>query len=159
MGSFKEERGHLCVGSVNSKAIRPEEHCRKPVACPSPPPSKRCTELRITIYVQVKTFTVIIQRQINNTFTRRLSSPGIPGHGLRLHGKHQTESCSNEAQGLKDATQFDRIHDTTSKTTRSPGKMKMKKALIPPMTLMTLLMSGTNVAISSVAAIHRTVST
>lgn len=40
----------------------------------------------------------------------------------------------------------------------SPGKMKMKKALIPPMTLMTLLMSGTNMAMSSVNVIHRTVS-
>lgn len=37
--------------------------------------------------------------------------------------------------------------------------MKMKKALMPPMTLMTLLMSGTNVAMSSVTAIHRTVNT
>lgn len=36
--------------------------------------------------------------------------------------------------------------------------MKMKKALTPPMTLITLLMSGTKVAMSSVTAIHSTVS-
>lgn len=35
--------------------------------------------------------------------------------------------------------------------------MKMKKALIPPITLMTLLISGMNVAISNVTVIHSTV--
>lgn len=40
-----------------------------------------------------------------------------------------------------------------------PGKIKMKKALIPPMTLMTSLMSGTNMAMSRVTAIHNTVRT
>lgn len=38
-----------------------------------------------------------------------------------------------------------------------PGKMKIKKALIPPMTLMTLLMSGTNMAVSTVTLIQTTV--
>lgn len=37
--------------------------------------------------------------------------------------------------------------------------MKMKKALIPPMTLMTLLMSGTNMAVSTVTLIQTTVRT
>lgn len=38
-----------------------------------------------------------------------------------------------------------------------PGKMKMKKALMPPMSSMTLPMSGTNKAMASVAAIHEMV--
>lgn len=39
----------------------------------------------------------------------------------------------------------------------TPGKIKMKKALIPPMTLMTSLMSGTNMAMRSVTLIQITV--
>lgn len=91
------------------------------------------------------------------TFSFSFSSPGVPGHWFRLHGKHQTESCSNTSQGLRDVTRPDRIQ-IRSVATMSPGKMKIKKALIPPMTLMTLLMSGTNMAMSTVTAIHRTVS-
>ena len=40
-----------------------------------------------------------------------------------------------------------------------PGKIKMKKALIPPMTLMTSPMSGTNMAMSRVMVIQITVRT
>lgn len=36
----------------------------------------------------------------------KFSSPGLPGHRLRLHGKHQTESCSNTSRGLMPATRF-----------------------------------------------------
>lgn len=95
--------------------------------------------------------------KIDITFSFSFPSPGVPGHWFRLHGKHQTESCPNKSLGLRNVTRPDRIQ-IRSVTTMSPGKMKIKKALIPPMTLMTLLMSGTNMAMSTVTAIHRTVS-
>lgn len=42
-------------------------------------------------------------------------------------------------------------------TSYTPGKIKMKKALMPPMTLMTSLMSGTYMAMRSVTLIQITV--
>lgn len=80
-----------------------------------------------------------------------MCSPGLKGHGLRLHGKHQTQTCSNIKSGHRG---LDLKHSPYGDV---PGKMKMKKALMPPMTLMTLLISGTNTAMRRAAVIHRTV--
>lgn len=49
--------------------------------------------------------------------------------------------------------------DALVKDVYIPGKIKMKKALIPPMTLMTSLMSGTNMAMRRVTVIQITVRT
>lgn len=54
-------------------------------------------------------FWALSQTYIYNKLTFKWSSvsPGLQGHGLRLHGKHQTESCSNTSQRLRVATQGD----------------------------------------------------
>lgn len=89
----------------------------------------------------------------------RFILPGPPGHWFRLHGEHQTESCSNATQRLSGAEGGGADEDVGLMCEQTPGKMKMKKALMPPITLMILLMSGTNMAKSSVTVIHNTVTT
>lgn len=53
---------------------------------------------------------------------------------------------------------FKSVHSSSIQhTSYTPGKIKMKKALIPPMMLMTSLMSGTYMAMRSVTVIQITV--
>lgn len=62
---------------------------------------------------------IITQTHIYFTLTFKwlFFSPGIPGNWLRLHGKHQTESCSNTNIGFKACSAFDRIWICTQRIT------------------------------------------
>lgn len=70
----------------------------------------------------------------------------------------QSPRPQSEAEVSEAEVKFREKADGIAERALSPGKMKMKKALMPPMTLMTLLMSGRNMAMTSVAMSHSTVS-
>lgn len=106
-----------------------------------------------------------------------LHSPDSGRHRLWLHSENQAKPCNThlnvswhkfytntgsaqhrnacESQTTSDTCLHTHIHTYT--LCFIPGKIKMKKALIPPITLMTSLMSGTNMAMRRVIVIQMTV--
>ena len=106
-----------------------------------------------------------------------LNSPDSGRHRLWLHSEYQAKPCNTYLNVSWQVLHKHRISSTQERmwvTTNLrhmptythththtlcfiPGKIKMKKALIPPITLMTSLMSGTNMAMRRVIVIQMTV--